>query len=122
MSVSANKIRDLSLEWFGMKEKKGKSRKDWYLIIYAFSNTFLTILYILFIATKHGEIVIHYPAVTWELVTGLINGHLAGSEMIVNYLMVTLFYYILVKKSYEWISKYIGNRGLQLFHLDSTEV
>ncbi|HKI46360.1 MAG TPA: hypothetical protein VKA08_13610, partial [Balneolales bacterium] len=122
MSVSANQIRHLFLEWFGIKEKRGKSQKDWYLIIYAFSNTLLTILYILFIVIKHGEIVVHYPAVTWKLITGLINGHLAGSGLIVNYLMVTLFYYILIKKSYEWINKYIGARGFQLFHLDSTKV
>ncbi len=119
MKISTSKIKELLLEWFTKREKSTRSYKDWYLIIYAFSNAFLTILYILFVVTNHGEIVIHYPTVTWRLVTSLVNGHFVSSDLLVNYLIVTLFYYIVVKKLFDLLYKYIKSSKYQLFHLNS---
>ena len=119
MSLSANKFRSLVMEWSGNQPKRKKSSKDWYLIIYAFSNAFLTGLYILYVVVNHGEIVIHYPSVTEQLVISLINGHLTGSELFVNYLVVSLFYYIVIKKTVNFVSTRINLKGFHLFHLSS---
>lgn len=122
MKVSAREIKDLLFELIGIKGKGIRNRKDWYLIIYAFSNAFLTILYILYVVINHGEIVVHYPTFTWQLVTDLINGHFVSSDLFVNYLIVTLFYYIVVKKSFDLAYKQIRQNKIHLFRLNSLKV
>ena len=121
MKISGRKIKDLLLEWMGKKCLDKRTRKDWYLIIYAFSNTLLTIFYLLFVLTNHSEIVIHYPSVTMQVVTSLVDGHFVSTDFLMNYLIVSLFYYIVVKRSIEFGIKYIRQNRRQLLHMNSLE-
>ncbi len=117
LKTSWRHLKSLFLGWIGVGMSEKRDARTWSLVIYAFFNALLTIFYLLFVLVRYDEIVVHYPDVTGRLVWGLLKEQKMDISLLINYLIVTLFYYILIKKLFTIAGHYFRRQGWSLFRL-----